>query len=179
MLSRFGHVWLCDSVDCSPPDSSVMGFSRQEYWSGWPCPPPGDLPVPGIKPMYLKSPTLAGGFFTTSATWEARERGKQESRWGVKRYRFRGNKGDRWEKDGVIFWRKCVVRRHFLMLEERQKPVVKSNHCWGHWRQGWQQLFPESGFILMGTRGLGAWLSLRFKSKTFKKLFKRHCHFLI
>ena len=45
-----------------------MGFSRQEYWSGLPCPSPGDLPDPGIKPT---SPALAGGFFTTSATWEA------------------------------------------------------------------------------------------------------------
>ena len=49
-----------------------MGFSRQEYWSGLPCPPPGDLPDPGIKPAVLKSPALAGGFFTTSATWEAK-----------------------------------------------------------------------------------------------------------
>ena len=47
-----------------------MGFSRQEHWSGWPCPPPGDLPDPGIEPVSLKSPALAGGFFTTSATWE-------------------------------------------------------------------------------------------------------------
>ena len=40
-----------------------MGFSRQEHWSGLPCPPPGDLPNPGIKPTTLTSPTLAGGFF--------------------------------------------------------------------------------------------------------------------
>ena len=39
-----------------------MGFSQQEYWSGLPCPPPGDLPDPGIEPA---SPALAGGFFTT------------------------------------------------------------------------------------------------------------------
>ena len=39
-----------------------MGFSRQEYWSGLPCPPPGDLPDPGIQPQY---PALAGGLFTT------------------------------------------------------------------------------------------------------------------
>ena len=38
-----------------------MGFSRQEHWSGLPCPPPGDLPHPGIEP---KSPALAGRFFT-------------------------------------------------------------------------------------------------------------------
>ena len=48
-----------------------MGFSRQELWSGLPCPPPGDLPKPGIEPMSLTSPALAGEFFTTRATWEA------------------------------------------------------------------------------------------------------------
>ena len=47
-----------------------MGFSRQEYWSGLPCSPPADLPNPGIEPESLASPTLAGGFFTTSATWD-------------------------------------------------------------------------------------------------------------
>ena len=49
------------------------GFSRQEYWSGLPCPPPGDLPDSAIKPESLESPTLAGGFFTTSITWEAQK----------------------------------------------------------------------------------------------------------
>ena len=48
-----------------------MGFSRQEYWGGLPCPPPGSLPYPGIEPMSLMSSALAGGFFTTSTTWEA------------------------------------------------------------------------------------------------------------
>ena len=48
-----------------------MGFSRQEYWSGFPCPPPGDLSDPGTEPASLLSPALAGGFFTTSTTWEA------------------------------------------------------------------------------------------------------------
>ena len=48
-----------------------MGFSRQEYWSGLLCPPPGDLPDPGIEPASLLSPALAGGFFITSPTWEA------------------------------------------------------------------------------------------------------------
>ena len=47
-----------------------MGFSRKEYWSGLPCPPPGDLLDPRIKPVSLMSPALAGGFFTNSATWE-------------------------------------------------------------------------------------------------------------
>ena len=42
-----------------------MGFSRQESWSRWPFPSPGDLPNPGIKPMSLVSPALPGRFFTT------------------------------------------------------------------------------------------------------------------
>ena len=48
--------------------SLSMGFSRQEYWSGLPFPPPEDLPDPGIKLTSLVSPGLAGGFFTTGAT---------------------------------------------------------------------------------------------------------------
>ena len=48
--------------------SLSMGFSRQEYWSGLPCPPLGDLPDPGTEPMSL---TWAGRFFTTSAPWKA------------------------------------------------------------------------------------------------------------
>ena len=51
-----------------------MGFSRQEYWSGLPFPPPGALPDPGIEPTSFMSPALPGGFFTTSATWEAQRR---------------------------------------------------------------------------------------------------------
>ena len=47
-----------------------MGFSRQEYWSGLPCPPLGDLRDPGIEPMSLTSPALAGGFSATNAAWE-------------------------------------------------------------------------------------------------------------
>ena len=48
-----------------------MRFSRQEYWSGLPCPPPGDLRDPGIELTSLLSPALAGGFLITRATWEA------------------------------------------------------------------------------------------------------------
>ena len=48
-----------------------MGFSRQGYWSGSPCPPPGHLPNPGIEPVSLMSLALAGEFFTTSTTRDA------------------------------------------------------------------------------------------------------------
>jgi len=47
-----------------------MGFSRQEYWSGLPCPPPGDLPNPGIRPVSLTFPSLVGGFFTTGKPYK-------------------------------------------------------------------------------------------------------------
>ena len=72
------------SVSCSVMSDSLQpgllcpqGFSRQEYWSGLPCPPPVNFPDPVIEPMSqasLMSPALAGGFFvvvvfTTSATW--------------------------------------------------------------------------------------------------------------
>ena len=71
MLSHFSHLRLFVTlwtVACQAPLS--MGLSGQEYWSGLPCPPPGDLPDPGIKPMSLASPALAGRFFTTSTPWE-------------------------------------------------------------------------------------------------------------
>ena len=71
----FATPW---TVTCQTPLS--LGFSRQEYWSGWPQPPPGHLPDPGIEPASLPSPTLASGFFFTSATWKAQDnnRGKKK-----------------------------------------------------------------------------------------------------
>ena len=72
ILSFRKYVKVC--VSCSVVSNSEipwtaghqaplsMGFPRQEYWSGLPFPPPGDLPDPGIE---LVSPALAGGFFTT------------------------------------------------------------------------------------------------------------------
>ena len=69
--SHFNYVQLFVTLwTVAHQASPSMGFSRQEYWSGLPCPPPGDLPNPGIEPASLGSPALAGGFFTTSSTWE-------------------------------------------------------------------------------------------------------------
>ena len=65
------HPTLCNPMDHSLPGSSVHGILYKEYWNVLPGPPPGDLPDPGIKPKSLMCPALAGGFFTTSATWEA------------------------------------------------------------------------------------------------------------
>ena len=65
LLSRFSpvqlFVTLCTAYHQAPLS---MGFSRQEYWSGLLCLPPGDLPDPGIEPMSLMSLALAGRFFT-------------------------------------------------------------------------------------------------------------------
>ena len=72
MLSHFSHVRLSVTpwtVVRQAPLS--MGFSRQEDWSGLPCPPPGDLLDPGIEPTSPMSPALRGRFFTISTTWEA------------------------------------------------------------------------------------------------------------
>ena len=65
-VQLFAVLW---TVACQAPLS--MGFSRQEYWTGLPCCPPGDHLDLGIKPRSLASLALAGGFFTTRATWEA------------------------------------------------------------------------------------------------------------
>ena len=71
---RAKSLQLCPTLEtpwtlaCQAPLS--LGFSRQEYRGGLPCPPPGDLPDPGIKPECLMSPALADRFCTTSITWK-------------------------------------------------------------------------------------------------------------
>ena len=70
--SDCSRVRLCATlwtVAFEPPVS--LGFSRQEYWSGEPFPPPGDPPDPGMEPISLTSLALAGKVFTTSTIWEA------------------------------------------------------------------------------------------------------------
>ena len=64
LLSLFAYFRLLET-EASQAHLS-MGFSRQEYWSGLPCSPPGELPNPGITPIFCVSNT-AGRFFTTEA----------------------------------------------------------------------------------------------------------------
>ena len=72
LLSCFSHVRLCAIPQTAAHHApSSLGFSRQKYWSGLLCPPPGHLPNPGIEPTSLMSPALLGRFFITKATWEA------------------------------------------------------------------------------------------------------------
>ena len=61
VLRHFSCVWLFATLWTVVHQALLsMGFFRQEYWSGLPCPPPGDLPNPGIKPVSLMSPALVG-----------------------------------------------------------------------------------------------------------------------
>ena len=70
VLSHFSHVRLFPTPWTAARQAPLsMEFSRQEYWSRLPFPSPGDLPKPGIKPVSLLSPALAGGFFTISNTY--------------------------------------------------------------------------------------------------------------
>ena len=72
ILSHFSHVWLFVTLwTIAHQVPLFMGFSRQEYWNGLLCPPPGDLHDPGIKPRSPVSPALVGWFFITCITWEA------------------------------------------------------------------------------------------------------------
>ena len=73
MLSCFSCVRFFATLQTVAHQAPVsMGFSRQEHWSGLPCPPPGGLPHPRMESASLTSPALVGRFFITSATWEAR-----------------------------------------------------------------------------------------------------------
>ena len=95
-----------------------MDFSSQEYWSGLPFPPPGNLPDPGIEPPSPVSPALADGFFTTSATWEV-DQGGSGDKLGTN-VQFQGMKGcfrravpsaEKTERGGL------VVRSYQLLCE--------------------------------------------------------------
>ena len=67
-FSQFGSLRPY-GLACQAPLSK--GFSRQEYWSGFLCPFPGDLLNPGVEPESLRSSAFAGRLITTRATWEA------------------------------------------------------------------------------------------------------------
>ena len=65
---RVGHDWSDLAAAAAVVFSPPVGFSGQKYCSGLPCPPPGDFPDSGIESSSLKSPALAGRFYTTSTS---------------------------------------------------------------------------------------------------------------
>ena len=100
-----------------------MGFSRQGHWSGLPCPSPGYLPNPGVKPESLMPSALTGGFFTTNAAWEGNKgylRGRCFSGccggWGM---RSRGQ-GELWWP-GPTLCNSRTVLGQLRPLERREK----------------------------------------------------------
>ena len=88
MLSHFSHVRLCVTPWTVAHQSSLsLEFSRQQYWTGLPCPPPVDLPDPRTEPVSLKSPALAGGWIpektksTFRQNWVAGNRAVRATKW--------------------------------------------------------------------------------------------------
>ena len=94
MLAVLSRVLLCATLWTLARQASLsMGFSRKEYWSGFPCPPPGTLPDPRIEPKSPGTPELTGGFFTTRTTWEAPIKLEETSKrtyikWSLGTHRF-------------------------------------------------------------------------------------------
>ena len=73
-LSCFSCAWIFATLWTVAHQSPLfMGFSRQEYWSGLPCPPQGNLPDPGIKPTSPAVYCTAGGFFTSESPGKTRK----------------------------------------------------------------------------------------------------------
>ena len=71
MLNPFSCIQLFVTLRIIAHQTPLSkGFAKQEYWTGLPFPPPGDLLDPWIEPVSPMSPALASGFFTTSTTWE-------------------------------------------------------------------------------------------------------------
>ena len=126
------------------------GFSRQGYWCGLPFPPPGDLPYPGIEPEALMSPTLAGRFFTTGATWDGQSRGNNTDLHCILKHlkmylidlalAARGLRCRPWPFP--IVWVSCLLRS-------------TASHCGGSSRRGARSLELE-GFSSWHV-GSGAW----------------------
>ena len=85
---RLGHIWLFVTPWTVAHQALLfMEFSRQECWSGLPFPTPGDLADTGIEPTF---PASAGGFFTTSITWEAPTLGSHLSAFCLYKFPYSG-----------------------------------------------------------------------------------------
>ena len=115
---------LCDPMDYNPPGSSVMGFSRQEYWSGLPFPSSGDLPDPGIKPM---SPALPGDFFLPLSLLGGPP--SPESFFRKKR----------WTGAASMHWAQCSYEIPTSYGREGGAAVLRSDHI-----IGWPPVQPQS-----------------------------------
>ena len=147
-----------------------MGFSRQEYWSGLPCPPPGNPADREIEPTSLTSPALAGGFFTTSATEETPCGPKKEPQKETKLRRFRAC-GLQVEVEGWAGQAKAVSSRG-----QRKQWARQGMHDWRPWaatgrsRKGWEACDPCQGGKEWATKSLA--LEMHFESLNLSKTVK-------
>jgi len=117
MLSHFSRVQLFATLWTVACQASVsLGFSRQEYWSGLPCPPPRDRPDPRIEPTSLTSPALAVRFFNTRATWEPPS---HQLRPPFKNKNTQKSKGFRHRDSGLFSWA-WLFRRKLLERDSVQ-----------------------------------------------------------
>ena len=104
-VKSLSRVWLCDPMDCSLSGSSVMGFSKQECWSGLPFPSPGDLPNPGIEPG---SPTLQADTLLS----------EPPGRWATRKWRW--SKGThfqfiRWPSPGDLMYSMVTIANNISL----------------------------------------------------------------
>ena len=122
MLSFFGCVQLFATLWTIAPQAPLsMGFSRQEYWSGLPCPPPGDLPDPGMEPKSLSSLALAGG---SSTTWEPLR------------------------KHGLLsHWRFRRQSHNSAFRKDQKKPVLWGRKLRGFWKNEPSQACNHTSFV--------------------------------
>ena len=136
MLSHFSHVRLFATLWTIAHQVPLStGFSRQEHWGGLPCPSPEDLPNPGIEPASLTSPALAGGFFTTSATWEAHMHLKEGY---IIRSFILITENSVWNGIAIVIWRRlhrmsCDLSSHpsatpSALCKERHQSLKTSAH---------------------------------------------------
>ena len=134
---------LWDPKDCSRPGSSVYRIVRQEHQSGLSCPPPGDLPDPGIGPASLMSPALVGGWTSQykSCLLKEMKRLVQTSQSGS----FSGVPGIGWKQEML---HRCWERTLNLYRRKRNN----RSHRWNREHQPWQQPCPPAAHFIKSPR---------------------------
>ena len=136
------RLTLCDPMDCSLPGSSVHGTLREWILSGLPRLPPWDPPEPRTESVSHMSPALAGGFFTTSTTWEAQSGGGNSVFWKAAQVNLRSSQA-RISGQASLSHYKTVKRPSRSGLRAYEHPPF----CWmTAWKILWR--FMALGFVI-------------------------------
>ena len=115
MLSHFSHVWLLTLWTAVWQAPLYMGFSRQEFWSGFPCPPPAYLPDWGTESESLMLPALVCGFFTTSILFDLR---RVEKRVEARPWDIAGTESEIWwqaDRLSCLAVERNIVRKMIML----------------------------------------------------------------